>query len=558
VAVADFDHDGKPDIAVSNGHDNTISVLRNDSVSIGLAPFFAQQQTFATSFAPNYLAVADFNGDGKPDMVVANTNCTTVSVLLNTSSGSGLISFATHQDIDTFNAPAGLVVADFNGDGKPDLAVISSDNSSITVMLNTTPTGNSTVSFSNPMRFPAAVVDQFTAALTLTTADVNGDGKPDLITADQNHNTVGILLNRTSTNASTPDFAQFATLPSVGGAPWSVAAGNVTGNGPADVITTNFNQGTISVLANDTTIPGAGDPSFLTHEDLKAGPTPWALTLGDFNGDGKLDVAVSNTFNSSVSILPNTSQPVSLSTGTATGTIQDDDAPATLTIMGVASESAAVNTAFTPVTVLVRNAAGNPVSNATITFQAPTNGPSGTFANGQTTITDVSNSSGLLTEAFKANSQGGSYNVTVTTPTVAQPVTFSLTNANTAFPAPPVLTGPTTADTNTKPTIAWNAVAGASTYELWVNNNSASQNPVIDVAGLTTTSLTPIADLPPGSYTAWVRAFDAQHNATAWDSSLTFIVLAPNAPVLTAPTSPPTTTRPTLSWNAVTEAPQNA
>src|SRR5262249_23512026 len=148
VAAADFDGDGRLDIAVSNGHDNTISVLPNLSSSPGLSPSFGSQQTFATGDTPNYVATGDFHGHGKPDLVVANTNCTTVSVLLNTTPGSlAPITFAAHQDFDTFNVPTSLVVADFNGDGKPDLALVSSDNSSATVMLNTTPAGSTTASF---------------------------------------------------------------------------------------------------------------------------------------------------------------------------------------------------------------------------------------------------------------------------------------------------------------------------------------------------------------------------------------------------------------------------
>jgi hypothetical protein len=304
VAVADVNGDGKPDLIVANAGNNTVSVLLDSTAPGAITPSFATQLTFATGSSPFSVTAADVNGDGKPDLIVANIGDNTVSVLLNTTAtGATTPSFASQQTFATGNEPISVTAADVNGDGRPDLIVADGNGATVSVLLNTTAPGAVTPSFAGQQTFATG-----NQPSSVTVADLNGDGRPDLIVANTEDATVSVLLNTAAPGATTPSFATQQTF-AVGSLPQSVTAADVNGDGKPDLIVANTEDATVSVLLN-TTAPGASTPSFAAGQTIVTGAVPLSVTATDLNGDGMPDLIVANSIaNGSVSVLLNTTAP---------------------------------------------------------------------------------------------------------------------------------------------------------------------------------------------------------------------------------------------------------
>ena len=269
----------------------------------GATPSFAAEQGFATGVNPRAVAVGDLNGDGRPDLTTANLNSNTVSVLLNTTlPGATTSTFAGKVDFATAAEPVAVTLTDVNGDGKLDLAVVNFASNSISILLNTTAPGALTPTFSGKQDFSAGDGPLFAAV-----GDVNSDGKPDLAIVDVLSNIVSVLLNKTVSGATVPSFAarqEFAT--ELG--PNSVQMGDLNGDGKLDIAVTNFNSGTITILLN-TTIPNAVLVTFGDIQELTIDEGPAFISLGDLNRDGKIDLVTANAESATVSVFLNTTAP---------------------------------------------------------------------------------------------------------------------------------------------------------------------------------------------------------------------------------------------------------
>lgn len=441
VMLRDLNGDSKLDLIVANNGPNMLSVLLNTTPTGATTPSFAPQRTYPVNGNPNSVAVGDFNGDGKPDIVVGNaaTVTSTVSVFLNrTPTGATAPDFAPQRTFAAGGKPISVAVGDFNGDGKPDVAIANSEGpGNLSILLNTTPTGATTPTFA-PQRSFAAGSGPY-SPYSVTVGDFNGDGKPDLAAANIGDTTVSVLLNTTPTGATTSSFSAQRTFAARRN-PSSVAVGDFNGDGKPDLavsngdladITLGGSDNTVSVLLN-TTPGGAATPSFAPQRIFATGVRPHSVAVGDVNGDGRPDLAVANLESATVSVLLNSAVSVTISGSPATGTIQDDDAPVAIAIAAGNNQTAAVTTDFaTNLAVVVRNAAGSLVEAVRVTFTAPTTGPGGTFPGGDT-VTVITNSSGQATApTFTANTGVGSYTVTAQALGGTNPsVPFSLANTS--------------------------------------------------------------------------------------------------------------------------------
>lgn len=213
------------------------------------------------------MATADFNGDGKLDIAVANSEGKNISVLFGNGDGTLL------PPVNSDNpGPEFVVAADFNGDGKPDLAA-ADYTSGVSIFLNN---GAGT--------FPPEPTDYSTGYgfVALAVGDVNGDGIPDVVAANYSADTVSVLLGKGDGTFLT------STSYKVGASAYSVALGDFNGDGKADIaVSLQYStEGKVGVLL------GNGDGTFQRAITSATGAGPTGLVTYDFNGDGKLDVAV--------------------------------------------------------------------------------------------------------------------------------------------------------------------------------------------------------------------------------------------------------------------------
>ncbi len=298
IVAADVNGDGKPDLIVTNSMDKTVSVLINTTPTGSATPSFAPQLVYPVGTYAESVAVADINGDGLPDLVVANYGDYTLSVLVNTTTGS-TVSFADQQVIPAIGGPFCVRVVDLNGDGSPDVVVTEYDTNAVSVLLNTTPAGSSTVSFANQVDFPTGTLPN-----SLFITDLNGDGLLDIAVANEGDGTVSVLLNNTDPSTGIVSFASQQTF-AVGNTPERIMAGDLDGDGLPDLVVANYSDNTVSVLINGTATDSS-TASFAPQQTFAVGAQPISVVLGDENGDGKRDIVVANSGDNTVSVLLNT------------------------------------------------------------------------------------------------------------------------------------------------------------------------------------------------------------------------------------------------------------
>jgi large repetitive protein len=306
---ADLDGDNKPELVVLNYVINTVSVYKNACTTSSID--FSTKVDFPAATQPGSVALQDMDGDGLKDMVIGNIGfgAYSISIFRNTSSG-GVISFAPKIDFPVSDVPYKVVVAEIDGDGKPD--IISTNVTNILVFRNLSSPGSISLA-------PVSVVNAAGNTNGLAVIDVNANGKADIITCNYYTPAVNVISNN-----STPGNISFAApLPfTTGSGPKAVAVGNLDDDDKPDMAVLNSVGNVISVFKNT----GTGNTvSFAPKQDLNNGNQPWDIEIVDMNGDGKLDLCHSNLNNPrTVSIFRNISSgsAISFDTRIDYGTIE--------------------------------------------------------------------------------------------------------------------------------------------------------------------------------------------------------------------------------------------
>ena len=282
VAVADVNHDGTPDILVTNDEGESVSVLLGD----GAGNFHQSPGSpFACGHLPNDIGIADMNGDGNLDLVIPNHQSPTITILLGDGKGSFHPAPSSPIDVHSYPHPHGVAVADFTGDGHPDVATDSWGNNQVELL-----TGDGSGGLRTPGRFFPTGHRPYER---LRTADFNRDGQPDLVTTNLDDGTVSILLGDGKGGFHPSPGSPFPA----GSKPWQVFVGDVTAGGQADLVVIPYQRDLAREDENVVTIlKGNGQGRFTPVPapklDLRSCRGANSVTAGELL-PGRFTIAVS-------------------------------------------------------------------------------------------------------------------------------------------------------------------------------------------------------------------------------------------------------------------------
>jgi Bacterial type II and III secretion system protein/FG-GAP-like repeat len=282
------------DLAVVDSANNLVSILLGD----GTGAFPKNATALQTGVHPVSIVATKLTTSGFTDLVVVNQTDNTLSVFL----GQGDGNFKATPTVATGHFPTSVAAGDFNGDGNMDLVVTNGTDNTITILL-----GDGKGHFTPSVQSPIAVGE---SPAFVATADLNGDGILDLAVANNgagttalSGNTVAILLgvaNPANTSIGNGTFQSPAFF-AAGNGPKSISVADVNIDGIPDLVVADQNDNAISLLL------GLGGGQYGPNVELTVGTDPVSVVTADFTGENKPDAAVANEGSNSVSVILNSS-----------------------------------------------------------------------------------------------------------------------------------------------------------------------------------------------------------------------------------------------------------
>lgn len=261
LALGDVNGDGYPDIAVAFHGGSNIGLLLGNGDGT-----FQAMQTITTGDTTNYVALADLNHDGNLDLITLGSGTNVVAILL----GHGDGTFAAVQTFGTGGFPYGLTVGDFNNDGNLDVAVSNTSATTISVLL-----GNGDGTLQAQTAYAVGANPR-----NLVAVDLNLDGNQDLVVCNGSTSVSVLLGNGDGSFAAKVDYPLTSS--------WGVATADVNGDGFPDIVATTSGGGSVTLFQ------GKGDGTFQPPVATPTGASSYLLALADLNGDGVVDLVVSN------------------------------------------------------------------------------------------------------------------------------------------------------------------------------------------------------------------------------------------------------------------------
>lgn len=302
VVAQDFNNDSLLDLAVANQADSSISILLsndngNFTATAGSPIKLGTSEQLPSAIASKVFRITDATHLVQPaDLVIANSGSNTVSVLLGSENFDGTFTEAVGSPFTVGTKPSGVVIADFNGDGFQDFAVVNQGDNTISVFQ-----GDGQGGFTEFPKSPFPLPTTEKGPIAMLSGIFDNSGKPEIAVLNATTENIGIFQATGDSNFN-GTFAELSGSPvAVGAGPVAFAAGDLTGDSIADFAVVNQSQNAVTVLLND----GTGVFSQAAGSPLATASTPAGVTIADFTNDGLGDIAVTNNGASTLGVYAN-------------------------------------------------------------------------------------------------------------------------------------------------------------------------------------------------------------------------------------------------------------